>query len=440
MYTPQIAREILSPEDVRLWVQEELRQIAAEMQQLEVPQFRILHVEPAKRADGMVVYADGANWNPGSGAGLYERVAGVWVKLALPPYTDEMAQDAVGTILTDSGTIDFTYDDGANTITAIVKTGSINLTSHVTGLLPIANLAGHPTTTTDNALVRFDGTGGNTQNQTLVTLGDTGSLISVPGAAVVAFDATLNSAIGARFSGTPHSGAGFIHILPNAGSPGYIAFGEATVADRWAIGITNGSGDLNFRQGTATGTIRFAMTSAGLLTMSGYGSGALSSDSSGNVGSSTLSVANGGTGVTAQPAFSVHRNGSAQAIATGLGTPVKIQFTTEDFDTNSNFDNATNYRFTPTVAGKYLISLNVFILSMTVGLVMDAYIYKNGAAYKLNEFIAPGTFNIGGCVTAVIDFNGSTDYVEFFVAHNFGSDRNISGASTVTFATGVRCA
>lgn len=38
---------------------------------------------------------------------------------------NEAAQDAVGTILTDSSTIDFTYDDGANTITGIVIDGSI---------------------------------------------------------------------------------------------------------------------------------------------------------------------------------------------------------------------------------------------------------------------------------------------------------------------------
>jgi hypothetical protein len=41
-------------------------------------------------------------------------------------FTDEKAQDAVGTILTDSATIDFTYDDGVNTITAVVIDGSID--------------------------------------------------------------------------------------------------------------------------------------------------------------------------------------------------------------------------------------------------------------------------------------------------------------------------
>lgn len=40
-------------------------------------------------------------------------------------YTNEEAQDAVGSILTDSATIDVTYDDALGTITAIVKDGSI---------------------------------------------------------------------------------------------------------------------------------------------------------------------------------------------------------------------------------------------------------------------------------------------------------------------------
>ena len=51
-------------------------------------------------------------------------------------FTDERAQDAVGTILADSATIDFTYTDGTPEITAAVKTNSIDethLTASVAG-------------------------------------------------------------------------------------------------------------------------------------------------------------------------------------------------------------------------------------------------------------------------------------------------------------------
>lgn len=41
-------------------------------------------------------------------------------------YTDERAQDAIGTILTDSSTIDFTYNDGVPSITAAVLPGGVD--------------------------------------------------------------------------------------------------------------------------------------------------------------------------------------------------------------------------------------------------------------------------------------------------------------------------
>ncbi len=42
------------------------------------------------------------------------------------PYTDEEAQDAIGSILTDSASVDFTYDDAAPTITADVLPGGVD--------------------------------------------------------------------------------------------------------------------------------------------------------------------------------------------------------------------------------------------------------------------------------------------------------------------------
>lgn len=64
--------------------------------------------------------------------------------VAAGSYTDEQAQDAVGTILTDTPTVNFTYDDVANTITAVVPTA----TDLAAGVVELATSA-ETTTGTD---------------------------------------------------------------------------------------------------------------------------------------------------------------------------------------------------------------------------------------------------------------------------------------------------
>ena len=41
----------------------------------------VLHAEPDRIKNGMIVEADGTDWNPGSGAGTYILRSGAWVKL-----------------------------------------------------------------------------------------------------------------------------------------------------------------------------------------------------------------------------------------------------------------------------------------------------------------------------------------------------------------------
>lgn len=42
---------------------------------------KVTHVAPSKPREGEIREADGTNWDPGMGAGLYIRRAGEWVKL-----------------------------------------------------------------------------------------------------------------------------------------------------------------------------------------------------------------------------------------------------------------------------------------------------------------------------------------------------------------------
>lgn len=82
MYAPDAIPDD-TPRGLKAWLATQLRLIAAELShgRPETVTLAVLGVEPARRPDGMVVYADGSEWNPGSGEGFYGRQNGAWVKL-----------------------------------------------------------------------------------------------------------------------------------------------------------------------------------------------------------------------------------------------------------------------------------------------------------------------------------------------------------------------
>lgn len=82
-------------------------------------------------------------------------------------------------------------------------------------------------------------------------------------------------------------------------------------------------------------------------------------------------------------AFSVHRNGVNQSIPTGVAT--KVEWTTKLFDTNNDFDNSVNYRFTPTVAGKYVLITAGWWDNLPTNTPIAIHIYKNGTLFTAVE-------------------------------------------------------
>ena len=140
-------------------------------------------------------------------------------------------------------------------------------------------------------------------------------------------------------------------------------------------------------------------------------------------------------GLIKGPAFSVYRNGT-QSVAGSSET--KIQFNTEVFDTDNCYDNSVNYRFTPTVAGKYFVYTN---LRMEVNAesieFLVLYIRKNGSDY-FNTIDNPTDTSSQGenmNIGISIDFNGSSDYIEIFAAisHGAGSAKLESGTISNNF-------
>lgn len=61
---------------------EEMRRLADVVErQADLLRLAQTNVAPAKPRAGDVRYADGTNWNPGSGAGIYAYFGGAWNKL-----------------------------------------------------------------------------------------------------------------------------------------------------------------------------------------------------------------------------------------------------------------------------------------------------------------------------------------------------------------------
>lgn len=62
-------------------VQDELLRLGAVVNAIELGRLDKTDVAPTKPRDGDIRYADGTNWNPGGGAGIYWFNGTVWTKL-----------------------------------------------------------------------------------------------------------------------------------------------------------------------------------------------------------------------------------------------------------------------------------------------------------------------------------------------------------------------
>ena len=115
------------------------------------------------------------------------------------------------------------------------------------------------------------------------------------------------------------------------------------------------------------------------------------------------------------PAFHAYL-GSNQTLSSNTFTTISVN--TEDFDTNSNYD-TSNYRFTPSVIGKYVLYGKV---SASGGIdaddeSLDVYIVKRDNSASSNVTLisqttgdgAVGT-NVGSCVMTVVNHTDVNDY------------------------------
>ena len=149
---------------------------------------------------------------------------------------------------------------------------------------------------------------------------------------------------------------------------------------------------------------------------------------------SGATITNSGTannfGGTNTPAFLAYRS-SDQTIPTS--TQTVVAYDTEVFDTNSLYSTST-YKFTPNVSGKYFVYAQT---ASNIGNDFDVWetqIYKNGTSGTAIAFSGGRHENKDSFHTsAVVDMNGSTDYLTVTCFHNKGTTENLRGARYWSF-------
>ena len=146
----------------------------------------------------------------------------------------------------------------------------------------------------------------------------------------------------------------------------------------------------------------------------------------GSVTAAKLAAGTSGNG----PAFSAYQSDDTTISNT---TSTKIQFNTEEFDTASCYDNATNYRFTPNVSGYYQINTSGNFGQGTGW--CQVLIYKNGSSVKDTSQPngSSGNGNLFYGISALIYMNGTTDYLEVYAWQSSGGTLTFYGRQNSTF-------
>ena len=130
------------------------------------------------------------------------------------------------------------------------------------------------------------------------------------------------------------------------------------------------------------------------------------------------------------PAFEAYL-GSDQTISNN--TTTKIQYNVENYDSDSAYDNSTNYRFTPQVAGKYFVYARSYVsANADSNYLTTNHIYKNGSQVTdaIIDVRNEAGLQFSVFVYATVTMNGSSDYVEAFSkAYVTGGTITVAGGS-----------
>ena len=121
------------------------------------------------------------------------------------------------------------------------------------------------------------------------------------------------------------------------------------------------------------------------------------------------------------PCFQAYHTSEQNSLSDNVWT--KVGFDSENFSIGGTYDDTTNYRWTPGVAGKYYIAFHIMARSSTTSTHKETHtvIYKNSTAVDESEHWHDerANYGLGANSTAhcIIDMD-SNDYVEAYIKLN----------------------
>jgi hypothetical protein len=77
-YSPTDPPHTTDPTQLANWAYDQFNQISGLLQALQFGREKMQHTAPKQVYDGLLVLADGSDWNPGSGRGFYGYHTGAW--------------------------------------------------------------------------------------------------------------------------------------------------------------------------------------------------------------------------------------------------------------------------------------------------------------------------------------------------------------------------
>jgi hypothetical protein len=151
----------------------------------------------------------------------------------------------------------------------------------------------------------------------------------------------------------------------------------------------------------------------------------LSSDGAGTISS--------GGAITNTPLFYAYITGT-QSVSNASET--KVQLETELFDTDNCFDSSTNYRFTPNLAGYYMLVGSLQINSASDFDGWQVNIYKNGS--EISHMNGRSEYYNVHKNQIIAYANGSSDYFELYARQDSGGSLNINPGQIRSYFFGYR--